>query len=117
MLVPQAVAPFVKLKHTMQFPQHILCYNYSICHLKALNTVVACNMWAPKFSGKLLFTSSATVLPQLPYFKPEGEGTVSYKHVLERWAIWDVTLGVGHVAKEDLISSADAQPLVFMPVV
>ena len=47
-----------------QFPFHILAEDLRICHLEALNAVVARRLWAPQLAHKLvhLFSENATAV-------------------------------------------------------
>ena len=47
-----------------EFPFHILVEDRPICHLKALNAVVALRLWAPQLAHKLvhLFSGNATAV-------------------------------------------------------
>ena len=49
--------------HT-QFPAHVVQQNASICHLEALNAMVAVKLWAPKLATQLvhLFCDNATAV-------------------------------------------------------
>ena len=49
--------------HT-KFPFHIMAEDKPICHLEALNTVVALRLWAPQLVHKLvhLFADNATAV-------------------------------------------------------
>ena len=38
----------------MEFPSHIQQQGMSICHLEALNAVVAMKVWAPQFANQLV---------------------------------------------------------------
>ena len=94
----------------MQFPPHILHPDLSICHLEALNAVVAVMVWAPKFANHLvhLFSDNATAVA----ICQAGKGSDSFLKACTReiWltcAVWGITLAVGHVAWETLTSTVD----------
>ena len=48
----------------IEFPQHIISQSHPICHLNAVNAVVAIATWAQKYNGKLLhlFCDSVTAV-------------------------------------------------------
>ena len=93
-----------------EFPQHSLCHSYFICHLKSLNAIVALKMWVHKFSGKLLHLFCDNTTTVAIFQVRRGRDPFMQVCAKEVWltcAISDVKLGVGHVAREDLIDSAD----------
>ena len=95
----------------VQFPPHIIREAHPICHLEALNIVVAIKLWAPKFSNSLLhlFSDSATALAIFQAGK--GRDAFLQACAWEIWltcAVWDITLAVGHVSGVSLTATADA---------
>ena len=85
--------------------------NLSICHLEALNAVVAIKVWVPSFTKQLVHLSfdNATAVAILQV----GRGNDSFLQSFARgiWltcAAWDITLAVGHVSGASLADTVDA---------
>lgn len=85
------------------FPTHVLTANPSICHLEALNSVVAHTIWADRLRGKLvrLFSDSNTAVMVFQSDRERDEFLQSYASNSGSFApsigaySWSVSPGVG----------------------
>ena len=100
------------VRPTIRFPSpHILHQNLSICHLEALNALVAVKVWSPHFKGQFvhLFSDNATVVAIFQAGK--GWNAFIQACVRELWltcTAWYITLAVGHVPGTSLEATSDA---------
>ena len=95
----------------VEFPQDILDFDLAICHLEALNCLVALRLWAPELKSKLvhLYSDSATAVAVLQLGR--GRSAMLQTVAREIWLITaqlDITLKVSHVPGAQLTYSADA---------
>ena len=112
MPAPRAAGRSLVVRSIIRFsPTHILHQNLSICHLEALNALVAVKVWAPHVKGQLvhLFSDNATAVDIFQ----AGKGMDAFIQACSReiWltcAAWDITLAVGHVPGTSLEDTADA---------
>ena len=93
------------------FPPQILHQNLPICHLEALNAVVALKVWAHMFSGHLVHLFSVNTT-SVAIFQV-GRSRDAFIQACTRgiWltcATWDITLAVGHISGASLEGTADA---------
>ena len=100
-----------KEAYHLHFPAHMLQQQLSICHLEVLNAMVVVKLWAPKLASQLvhLFCDNTTAVAIFQ----AGKGRDPFLHACTRemWltsAIWDITLTIGHMARESLAASTDA---------
>ena len=94
-----------------QFPPHIMSEGHPICHLEALNAVVAIKLWAPSFSNCLLHLFSDNAKAVAIFQAGRGRDCFLQPCAREIWltcAVWDITLAVGHVPGDSLTGTADA---------
>ena len=96
--------------HTL-FPLSVLRQQRSICHLEALNAVVALKVWAERLTEQrvVLHSDSATAVAIMQ----AGRGRDPFLQACARevWLIaarHNITLTVEHIPGEQLIESADA---------
>ncbi len=96
--------------HTL-FPLEVQRQRHSICHLEALNIVIALKIWAPALRGQLvhILSDSATAVAVME----AGRGRDAFLQACAR-EVWlqaanhDIDLVVKHVAGESLLPTADA---------
>jgi hypothetical protein len=100
-----------KQAYAMQYPAAIIDEQHPICHLEALNCMLALKLWGPQLAGKKvsLHCDSATAVAVLQ----AGRGRDEYIQQCAReiWLVtarYDIDLSVHHVAGEQLTASADA---------
>ena len=94
-----------------RFPPHVLTQNLSICHLEALNALVAIKLWAPQFRGRLIHLFSDNVTSVAIFQAGRGRDAFIQACAKEVWltcAAWDITLAGGHVAGNTLEATVDA---------
>jgi hypothetical protein len=94
-----------------QYPHRMLDSKWSICHLEALNCLVALRMWTKELRGKRvhLHSDSATAVAVLQLGR--GRSDLLQTVAREIWLLCaqqDITLQVSHIAGAQLTASADA---------
>ena len=97
--------------YALQYPPAIMDKQHPICHLEALNCVLALKLWGPQLAGKKvsLHCDSATAVDVLQ----AGRGRDHYiQHCArEVWLLTarlDIDLSMQHVSGEQLRDSANA---------
>ena len=96
--------------HT-QFAPHVVREGHPICHLEALNAVVAITLWAPSFSKSLVHLFSDNTTAVAIFHVGRGRDSFLQACAREIWltcAVWDITLAVGDVSGASLTDTADA---------
>jgi hypothetical protein len=94
-----------------QYPDTLLDSQWSICHLEALNCLVALRMWTKELQGKRvhLHSDSATAVAVLQLGR--GRSALLQTVAREIWLLCaqhDINLQVSHIAGAQLTASADA---------
>ena len=93
-----------------KFPQHVINQSHPICHLEVLNVVVAITLYAQKYKGQLLHLFYDSVIAMAIFQAGRGQDTFLLSCVREVWltcTIWDITLCITHMAREELTTSGD----------
>ena len=86
-----------------EFLQHMINRSHPICHLEALNVIMAIKTWAQKYKGKLLhlfYSAAAVVIFQAVKGLDIMFVQASAREVRLTCAIWDITQSMVHMAGE-----------------
>ena len=95
----------------VEFPPHIVRQRLSICHLEALNAVVAVKVWVLNFTEQLVHLFSGTSTAVAIFQAGKGKDPFIQACAREIWLVctaWDVTLAVDQVCGASLSDTADA---------
>ena len=80
---------------------HILHQNLSICHLEALNALVAVKVWTPHFTGQRVHLFSDNAIAVAICQAGKGRDAFIQACASDIWltcSAWNITLAVGHVS-------------------
>ena len=95
----------------VQFPPHIVQQRLSICHLEAINAMVAVQIWAPIFTKQLVYLFSDNSTAVTIFQAGKGKDPFIQACAREIWltcTAWDVTMAVGHVLGASLSDTTDS---------
>ena len=94
-----------------RFPPHVLSADPAICHLEALNAVVALTLWADRLRGQLVHLFSDSSMAVMVFQAGRGRDELLQSCPTQLWLVCaqpDITLRVGHVPGQSLLELADA---------
>jgi hypothetical protein len=94
-----------------QYPPSIQQLKWAICHLEALNCLVALRLWQDSLKGQKVHLHSDSATAVAVFQLGRGRSQTLQTIAREIWLLcakWDISLQVSHIPGEQLTKSADA---------